>query len=444
MNFSMKEYFDTIKNKMFNELGPDELLSLEISGENSNFVRFNNSKVRQIGIVDDFSLSLSLIYNQRIMSFAITLSGNIDTDLANLLTNLNRIRVEISSLPKDPYIVYPTGEGSSFSEKNGDLLSPEKVVPVISPVISEFSLTGIWSSGRVFTGNSNSLGQEHWFESDSFSLDYSIIASGERMLKGTYAGTSWDEGEFLNRINSDKYKLDILKKDTIEIKPGKYRTFIESAGVSDLVGMFSWGGISESSIQQAESSLCKMRSDSIKLSSCFSLSEDFKGGSVPRFNSNGEVAPERLDLIVSGALKSTLVSSGTSKEYNVDSNFAERGEYLRSPYMEPGDLDSSKVLSELGTGLYLSNLHYLNWSDRIGGRVTGMTRYACFWVEDGQLVSPIKDMRFDDSIYNFFGDSLEQATSKVSFNPNVGTYNGRSLGGTHCPGILLSSFEMTL
>ena len=112
--------------------------------------------------------------------------------------------------------------------------------------------------------------------------------------------------------------------------------------------------------------------------------------------------------------------------------------------MGAGELDNSNVLSELGTGLYLSNLHYLNWSDRIGGRVTGMTRYACFWVEDGKLVSPIKDMRFDDSIYNFFGDSLEDATKNVTFNPNVGTYNGRSLGGTHCPGILLSSFEMTL
>ena len=143
-------------------------------------------------------------------------------------------------------------------------------------------------------------------------------------------------------------------------------------------------------------------------------------------------------------LKNTLVSSRSAKEYGLDSNFAEGGEYLRSPKMESGQLNHEDVTKELDKGLYLSNIHYLNWSDRIGGRVTGMTRYACFWVEDGKLVSPIKDMRFDDSIYNFFGDSLEDATKNVTFNPNVGTYNGRSLGGTHCPGILLSSFEMTL
>jgi len=29
-------------------------------------------------------------------------------------------------------------------------------------------------------------------------------------------------------------------------------------------------------------------------------------------------------------------------------------------------------------------------------------------------------------------------------NPEVGTYEGRELGGTFCPGILLSSFALTL
>ena len=444
MKVSIKDYFDSIKNSLINELAMDEILTIELNGENSNFLRLNNSKVRQIGVVDDFTLSFTLIANDRSMNFSSTLSGDFDFDINNMVSNLTRLRKQIIQIPKDPYIVYPTDEGSSFKQQKGNLLAPELVVPKLMPIISDLSLTGIWSSGRVFTGNANSLGQEHWFESDSFSIDYSLVATGERMLKGTYAGADWNESSFRDRIEDEKSKLDILKKDPVEIKPGKYRTFIGSAGVADLISMFSWGGISESSIQQAESSLCRMRDNSASLSNCFSLSEDFSSGSVPRFNSNGEVSPERLDLIVSGNLKNTLVSSKTSNEYGLDSNYAENGEYLRSPYMHPGSLDDKKILSEIDEGLYLSNLHYLNWSDRIGGRVTGMTRYACFLVENGELKSPIKNMRFDDSIYNFFGETLLDATSKVDFNPNVGTYSGRSLGGTSCPGILLSSFDMTL
>lgn len=42
-----------------------------------------------------------------------------------------------------------------------------------------------------------------------------------------------------------------------------------------------------------------------------------------------------------------------------------------------------------------TQLWYLNFSDRPGGRITGMTRFASFWVEDGRIVAPLNVMRFD-------------------------------------------------
>ena len=112
--------------------------------------------------------------------------------------------------------------------------------------------------------------------------------------------------------------------------------------------------------------------------------------------------------------------------------------------MGPGSLKEQDVLKSLDKGIYLSNLHYLNWSDNLGGRVTGMTRYACFWVENGEFVAPIENMRFDDSIYNFFGSNLESVGSQLEFIPSVGSYSSRSIGGNMCPGILLDSFRLTL
>ena len=161
-------------------------------------------------------------------------------------------------------------------------------------------------------------------------------------------------------------------------------------------------------------------------------------------DSMGEIAPEKLPLIVAGSLKNTLVSTRTEKEYNIKSNFASSGESLRSPIMSTGNLKEEEILSKIDKGVYLSNLHYLNWSDKIGGRVTGMTRYACFWVENGEIVSPIENMRFDDTIYNIFGSHLEDSTDKLHLIPNVGTYNGRNSGGVYCPGIMLSKFSLTL
>ena len=102
------------------------------------------------------------------------------------------------------------------------------------------------------------------------------------------------------------------------------------------------------------------------------------------------------------------------------------------------------VVKEIEKGLYLSNIHYLNWSDNAGGRITGLTRYACFWVEGGEIVAPIETMRFDDSFYRFFGDKLLHVEDKLTVLPEVGTYGQRSLGATKCPGILVDSFELTL
>ena len=146
-----------------------------------------------------------------------------------------------------------------------------------------------------------------------------------------------------------------------------------------------------------------MKQNNVKMSPCFSLSEDFTSGMVPRFNYNGELAPEKLDLILSGNLKNTLISSRTAKEYNLKSNFASDHESMRSPSLAAGNVNEKDVIDILDKGIYLSNLHYLNWSDRPGGRITGMTRYACFWVENGEIIAPIDNIKSGIRIYK--GDS---------------------------------------
>jgi predicted Zn-dependent protease len=440
----MEQLFNQLSETLLNNLQNGEDLKLTIGGENSQFVRLSQSKVRQSGLVDDASLSIVLIQDERTCSGSFTLTGNITADEETAMEELNRLRDEVGTLPKDPFVVMPEDTGSSREEYNGSLLNEEEAVSALSPAMQGVDLAGIWASGRIFTGNANSAGQKHWFATDTFSLDYSLITPDERMVKGTFAGSHWDQSEYENNMAKSIAKLRMMEKPGKKIKPGVYRTYIAPAGVADIVGMFSWGGVGEASIQQGDSSLCKMRQNNVKMSPCFTLSEDFTSGIVPRFNSNGELAPEKLDLILAGSLQNTLVSSRTAKEYGVQSNFAGEGESLRSPVLSPGDLNEDEVVQKIDNGIYLSNLHYLNWSDRPGGRITGMTRYACFWVENGEVIAPIENMRFDDSIYNFFGENLEAVTDKAHLHPAVETYDGREMGGVSCPGILLKSFELTL
>ena len=440
----MDKYFNELNNTLFSLLTKDEVLKNGMWGENSQFIRINNSKIRQTGIVKDLSYSMALISNKKQVSHSLTITGILNTDKSKLESILNKLREDIVQVPEDPFIVYPKSIKSSEEKHNGNLLPFEDAIKMLMPAMQGTDLTGLWASGLIYTGVANSLGQTHWFETETFSLDYSLITKDKKMVKDYFAGTHWNQLNYEDYISSSKKKLELMQKESIKIKPGKYKTYIAPAGVSDIIDMFSWGGISEASLQQKDSAFLKMRDERIKLSPCFTLQEDFSSGMVPRFNDEGEIAPESLPLIMKGSLENTLVSTRSEKEYGVKTNYASEGEGLRSPKVALGDLKENQILEKIDKGVYLSNLHYLNWSDRLGGRITGMTRYACFYVENGKIVAPIENMRFDDTIYNIFGQELNSVTNFDQLIPDVGTYDGRNLGGNHCPGILLDNFALTL
>ncbi|MCF6238443.1 MAG: metallopeptidase TldD-related protein, partial [Candidatus Marinimicrobia bacterium] len=440
----MEKLFKQISQTLLAELNDLEHLALSFGGEKSAFARINAARIRQIGNVDEADLGFNFIFDGKRSTSTISLSADLDEDLNRARRELNRLRDETKQLPDDPYLVIPDSTETSINKTHGELPADDELPHKLLPSMGDVDLTGIWSSGRVFRGSSNSAGGYHWFASDSFSLDYSLITPEEKMVKATYAGTHWDQADYEKFLADSIKKLELMHLPPKQIEPGNYRTYIASAGVADVLSMFSWGGVSEAAIRQSESSLGKMRNEGAKLSPHFTLAEDFRSGLAPRFNGNGEVAPEVTTLIDKGELVQTLVSSRTAKEYGIKTNFASGGEGLRAPVMGIGTLNESDVLKTLGTGVYLSNLHYLNWSDMIGGRITGMTRYACFWVEDGKIMAPIENMRFDDSIYNFLGENLEAVTDTALLNPEVGTYDGRELNVTICPGILLKSFALTL
>ena len=116
----------------------------------------------------------------------------------------------------------------------------------------------------------------------------------------------------------------------------------------------------------------------------------------------------------------------------------------RSPEILAGTLDEKNAIQALGTGIWIGNLHYLNWSDVNNARFTGMTRFGCFWVQNGEIIAPIQDMRFDESIFRIFGSNLIDFTSTTHVSPMISTYERREVGGGKYPGALINGFRFTL
>jgi predicted Zn-dependent protease len=441
--------FQSICTSVFSTLNENEQLTIYLEGEDSQYFRFNDSKLRQTGIIEDYNVVLSLYHGKKSLQANTTISIDIDFSIQNLTKEIENLRGPLSVIPENQFTRFPKAFSNVITHEKGNLPDREEILKSIMKIISRNLLTGVWTSGKIFRGFCSSNGTHHWFEKDSFIFDYSLIDRKENMVKVLYSGSHWSRVDFETDFDQACDRLQLMNKPKKELQPGKYRVWFEPHAVADFVDMFNWHGAGESYFQNGSSCLLKMRSQNIHLSPKFTLLESFKKNPTASFNSRGEIS-EEIPLISKGKLVNTLINDKSALEYNLVSNFAEEtnswgmGEFMRAPYMTEGDLKEEDILKRLDTGIFISNIHYLNWSDALGGRITGLTRYACYWVEKGKLIAPIKTMRFDDSFYNFFGKNLEAVGRKVLARPVIETYDGRNPGSTMCPGVLVNNFELTL
>jgi predicted Zn-dependent protease len=172
--------------------------------------------------------------------------------------------------------------------------------------------------------------------------------------------------------------------------------------------------------------------------------ENTAAGVAPDFQSAGFIKPPRVDLIARGCFAGCLVSPRSAKEYGVATNGASPWEMPASLDMAGGSLPRDRVLAELGDGLFINNVHYLNYSDRPACRMTGMTRFATFRVENGKIAAPVNVMRFDETIYRILGEHLVGLTAEREFILDAHTYGGRSVASGRVPGALVEEFTFTL
>ncbi|CEM61260.1 hypothetical protein DWQ65_11845 [Treponema phagedenis] len=444
MKHNFKQHFESISSFILKELQNDEKASISYRAEQSYFLRFNQAKVRQNGSVEQIHAGVTLWKNTKTISFGLGLSGELSQDFILIAKELEKARITASLLPDDPYQSIPTANEKSNTVYAGKLLPTATIEKTLLDPVRDLDFAGLFSQGIICRGSMNWAGAHHWFETENFLLDYSVWLPNGRAVKSVYSGREWSDDEYKKKIAQAREGLSVLSCEPKKIEPGRYRMFITADALVEVVDFFSWNGFGERCMQQGESAYLALKEKRESFADSFSLTQDFSLGLEPAFNEDGELAPEQLPIVQNGTLVNTLVSSRSEKQYGVKSNGAPSGEWMRSVVIGAGDLCEEDALKELGTGIYVSNFHYLNWSDPAFARVTGMTRFACLWVEDGKVVAPIADMRWDESLYNMFGANLLAITKERHMFTNTATYEERAVGGCLLPGILVKDFNCTL
>ena len=440
----METYFHELAAALDKTLHPGEAYTACLSAEDTDFVRFNHARVRQPGSVAQATLSVDLIRGKRHATYGLPLSREMSVDIPQLTMALDELRKLIADVPEDPYAMYATEVRSTTRKETGELLPAEHAVDAIAGASSGLDMVGIYAAGKICRGFANSFGQRNWHEVENFNFDWSLFHRDDKAVKSAYAGVAWSTTALIAKMDAARLHLDHLKAAPRTLDPGRYSAYLSPTALAELLEMMCWGGFSEKQKQVKQSPLQKLYEGQLHLNAMVTVSENAGAGVAPAFQGEGYLKPAMLPLIAGGRPASTMISPRTAREYALNENGADGDESPGSVDMAGGTLAESDVLTALGTGIYIGNLWYCNFSDRMNCRVTGMTRFASFWVDHGKIVAPLNVMRFDDSLFRILGEKLEALSATPELLIDSHTYDARSTSSVRLPGALIRDFSLTL
>jgi len=292
----MQEQFYSLADFLTGQLRADEVLLLNYGGEESDFVRFNKSLVRQAGAVSQKAMSLELVRGKRHAVVSLGLTGSIEEDRHASLSALESVRGMLPDVPEDPYLLYCTDVCSRQQQGRDCLPQATQVVEEIIRQGSGRDLVGIYAQGGIFGGFANSLGQRNWFSSYSFHFDWSLHHRADKAVKTTYAGFEWEGAAFEAKMTRAKSQLEVLALEPKTIPPGPYRVYLAPSALADFVRTIGWGGFGLKAHRTKGTPLLRMQAGA-EFSPAVSIAENTQEGIAPNFQSAGFPKPDRVSLI---------------------------------------------------------------------------------------------------------------------------------------------------
>ena len=441
---SPHNYFNELADFLTSQLQASEIFTAWQQSETSQFVRFNKSTIGQAGTVNQRFLNLALIKGQKQIQASTSLSGERLQDQQKLLHILDKLRSNIQDIPNDPHLLYSTECINSVHEQRNRLPEAQHAIEEITKNSLGVDMVGIYAQGTMERAFANSLGQRNWYSVANYNFDWSLHHQNDKAVKCALAGTTWEPNKLKHKFVTARRQLTAMSRSPKTIQPGKYNVYLSPSAIHEIISLLSWSSFSRRAQENKQSPLLKLQQEQATLHPGVTIVENTKEGIGPNFQPAGFIKPPQVTLIKAGKHHTALTNPRSSKEYGFPTNGANINESPESLDMHAGDLPQESVLQELGTGIYVSDLWYLNFSDPTSCRITGMTRFATFWVENGQLVAPLNVMRFDDSLFTALGSQLVKLTKDKELFLSTDTYHNRSCSSASLPGALIEELAFTL
>ncbi|CAN5758564.1 TldD/PmbA family protein [soil metagenome] len=190
-------------------------------------------------------------------------------------------------------------------------------------------------------------------------------------------------------------------RKAVSMEPGDYPVVLEEYAVVDLLDMLGYLGFSALAVQEERSFFeagKRIGSDLV------TLRDDATdtAGTPASFDYEG-IAKQPVTLVERGVCREVVHDAQTAARAGRRST----GHGLPAPntygpfplhqLMEPGESSREELIGGLARGLLVTRFHYTNPVHPKLAMVTGMTRDGLFLVERGEVVGPVRNLRFTQS-----------------------------------------------
>ncbi len=307
---------------------------------------------------------------------------------------------------------------------------------------------GIWTAGRVTTAIANSNGL---LVGDDVTDAYlKVIARDPQTARsgwGACAGVG--VGALDARAAAQRAAAAVSADEPRPVDAGEYEVVLAPDAVGtllDFLGYVAFNGLAHS---EGRGALVDRLGEQVAAASIEITDDPLAPGTLPRaFDAEG--TPKAPLALISGGVAQAVVHdtataalAGTrSTGHALAPGGSPYGAMPTNLVLAGGDASEQELIAQVKRGLYVTRLWYVNVVHERSALLTGMTRDGTFWIEDGQIVGPARDVRFTDSPLRLLA-ATRGLTRERTLVSEADFYGTRFATGSVCPALLADGFAVT-
>lgn len=316
----------------------------------------------------------------------------------------------------------------------------------VKAVIRESDRFGFLAAGSHYTSATaiayaNTLGTTQFHRFTSAYMN-TVIMSPTSSGYADFSSISIEDFDAA-KIGAKATKICADSQNPRDLNEGKYEVVISSDGMSELMFWLAYIGFAPENFQDGRSFISGRLGEKIMGDNISIWDDGFDPNGLPMpFDFEG-VPRKRVDLISKGVAKGVVHSLITAKRGKTESTghaLPPGGEVCALPtniFFSPGDSSIDDMVKSIKRGLLVTRFHYINGLlDTRKALFTGMTRDGTFYVEDGKVKYPIKNLRFTQSMLEAFSKVEMISKEAKLFVTDV-------IGGYVLPAVKVSEFNFS-